>query len=72
MERLGVHPLRLIVRHSINRERSIPATNVPLDGTLMVLANDFLLPALTLVLALGPAPDAPLEVTGESKLPRDI
>jgi hypothetical protein len=59
MERLGVCPLKLIVRHSIDTERSIPARtrvhNVPLDDTLMVAADDFLLPELALALALGPA-----------------
>jgi hypothetical protein len=65
MGRLGVRPLRLIVHHSINTERSISARrrvyNVPLDDTLTVVADDFLSPALVPVLALGLAPDALLE-----------
>ena len=65
MERLGVCPLRLVVHHSIDTERSIPAKarvhNVPLDDTLMVAADDFLLPVLALALALGPALEALLE-----------
>ena len=65
IERLGVRPLKLIVHHSINAERSVPiqrrVRNVPLDDTLMVVADD-LLPALALELALGPALDALLEV----------
>ena len=65
MKRLGVCPLKLIVRHSINTERSIPANvrvhNVPLDDALMVVADDFLSPAFALALALGPALDELLE-----------
>ena len=65
MERLGVCPLKLVVHHSIDTEKSIPAKtrvhNVPLDDTLMVVADDFLLPELALALALGPAPDVLLE-----------
>jgi hypothetical protein len=65
MERLGVCPLKLIVHHSIDTERSIPdkasVHNVPLDDTLMVAADDFLLPELALALALGLVPDALLE-----------
>ena len=65
MERLGVCPLKLVVHHSIDTDRSIPAKarahKVPLDDTLMVTADDFLLPALALALALGPALEALLE-----------
>jgi hypothetical protein len=73
MERLGVRPLKLIVHHSINTERRIPAKrrvhNVPLDDTLMVVADDFLLPVLALALALGPAPDALLELLATVSCP---
>jgi hypothetical protein len=66
MKRLGVSPLKLIVHHSINKERSIPADrrvhNVPLDDTLMVVADDFSLLVLALAQALGPAPDPLLEL----------
>ena len=52
MERLGVRPSKLKVYHSINTERSIPANrrvyNVPLDDTLMLVADDDLLPDLAL------------------------
>ena len=54
-----------IDHHSINTERSIPSNrrvnNVPLDDTLMVLADDFLSSALALALALGPVSDALLK-----------
>ena len=61
IERLGVCPLELTVHHIVSTERSIPANrsvhNVPPDDTLMVAAEDFLLPALALELELGRAPD---------------
>jgi hypothetical protein len=64
MKRLGVRPLKLIVHNNVSAGRRIPAKrkvhSVPLDDTLMVLADDFLLPALALELALG-APDELLE-----------
>jgi hypothetical protein len=70
IERPGVRPLELIVHHSINAERTIPAKrrvhNVPPDDTLMVVADDFLLPVLELELALGLEPDALLEVLLET------
>jgi hypothetical protein len=73
MERLGVRPLRLIVHHSINTERRIPAKrrvhNVPLDDTLMVVADDFLFPVLALALALGPALDELLELLATVSCP---
>ena len=51
--------------HYSNTERSIPAKrsvhNVPPDDTLTVAADDFLFPALALVLELGRAPDPLLE-----------
>jgi len=58
--------LELTVHHSINTERSIPAKrnvhNVPLDDTLIVVVDEFLLPAaVVLALALGRAADALLE-----------
>jgi hypothetical protein len=72
MKRLGVSPLKPIVHHNINTERTIPAKrrvhNVPLDDTRIEVADDCLLPALALSLALGPA----LDVLLDSKLPRDI
>ena len=53
-----------MVHHNINTERSIPARrrvhSVPLDDTLTVVADDFLLPEL--VPELGPAPAALLEL----------
>jgi hypothetical protein len=71
MKRLRVSPFKLIVHHSINTERSIPAKrrvhNVSLDDSLIVVA----LSALALALALGPAPDA-LPETGDRELPKDI
>ena len=73
MKRLGVSPLKLKVHHSINTERSIPAKrtvhNVPLDDTLMVVADDFLLPVLALALALGTAPDELLELLATVSCP---
>ena len=52
-----VRPLDLIVHHSNNPERSIPAESrvhkVPLDDTLMVIADDFLLLELVAELGLG-------------------
>ena len=67
MKRLRVSPFKLIVHHSINTERSIPAKrrvhNVSLDDSLMVVALS--------ARALGPAPDALLE-TGDRELPKDI
>jgi len=68
MKRLGVSPFKLIVHHSTNTERSIPAKrrvhNVPLDDTLIEVADDCLFPALALALALalGLALDALLEL----------
>jgi hypothetical protein len=54
MKRLGVSQFKLIVHHSINTERSIPAKmrihNVSLDDSLMVVADDFLLPTLAMAL----------------------
>jgi hypothetical protein len=73
MKRFGVSPFKLIVHHSINTERSIPADrrvhNVPLDDTLMVVADDFLLLVLALALALGAAPDALLELLATVSCP---
>jgi hypothetical protein len=60
MER--VRPSELIVHHSSNPERSIPAESrvhqVPPDNTLMVAAGDFVSPAPVpeLVLGLGIVP----------------
>ena len=57
-----------MVHHNINTERSIPARrrvhSVPLDDTLTVVADDFLLPEL--VPELGPAPAALLEELPEA------
>ena len=62
MEQLGVRPSKLKVRHSIDTERSAPARrsvhNVPLDDTLMLVADDLLAP----LLALGPAVELPEEL----------
>jgi len=72
MKRLGVSPLKLIVHHSIDTERSIPAKrrvhNVPLDDTLIEVADD-LLPSLALALALGPALDALLALLATVSCP---
>jgi hypothetical protein len=63
-----VRPLDLIVHHSINPEKSIPAESrihqVPLDNTLTVVAEDFLSPApvLELLLGLEPVPEPVLEL----------
>ena len=61
-ERVGLCPLKLIVHHSINTERSIPAKrkvrSILLDNTLMVVTDDCLSHALASTQALGPAPDA--------------
>jgi hypothetical protein len=73
MKRLGVSPLKLIVHHSINTERIIPAKrrvhNVPLDNTLIEGADDCLFPALALALALGPALDVLLELLATVSCP---
>jgi hypothetical protein len=65
MERPGVGPSNLMVHHSINTERSIPAKkrvhSAPLDDTLMIAADDFLLPAFALELPLALGSDALLE-----------
>ena len=65
--------MKLIVHHGINTERRIPAKkrvqSVPLDDTRMVVADDFLLPALALALALGPARDALLELLATVSCP---
>ena len=62
---LGVRALKLIIHHSINTKRSIPARrrvhNVPPDHTPTVVAEDFLSPALVPVIALRPALDVLLE-----------
>jgi len=57
--------LELIVDHSSNTERSIPAKrsvhHVPLDDTLVVVAKESVLPAPMLVLKLLLAPDVLLD-----------
>lgn len=61
-----VRPLDLIVHHSSNPERSIPAESivhkVPLNDTLMVAADDFLLLELVAELGLGLEAGVVLEV----------
>ena len=60
-----VRPLKPIVHHSINPGMSIPAESrahyVPLDDTLMVVTDDFLLTSLVLDLVLRLAPDTVLD-----------
>jgi len=62
---VGVRPLELIVHHSINTERSIPAKgsvhNAPLGDSLIMVVDDSVLPAPVLVLKLGLAPDVSLD-----------
>jgi hypothetical protein len=63
-----VRPLDLIVHHSINPEKSIPAESkvhqAPLDNTLTLVAEDLLSPApvLELLLGLEPVPEPVLEL----------
>jgi hypothetical protein len=60
--------LDLIVHHSIDPEKSIPAESrihqVPLDNTVTLVAEDFLSPAPVLELLLGvePVPEPVLEL----------
>jgi hypothetical protein len=58
--------VQIIVHHSVNTERSIPARrrvhNVPLDDTLTVVADDFLSPALEPLLELALLEELPATV----------
>ena len=64
-----------LIVHSVNTERSMPAKrsvhHVPLDDTLMVVADDFLSPELVLELELGFA-DSPDPEASENKTKEEI